>query len=389
MSDSKSICLVSAQYLPHVGGVENYVYNLSRELVLRGHKVTIVTSEFSGAPEYECDGNIEIYRLDSYSFMNGRMPVLKNNKRLRKFSKEFQKKHFDLMLVNTRFYFISLWAVKIAKKMGVRCVMLDHGSAHVNTGGRLTSAIGEIYEHLITSREKRYCKEYAGVSRAVLKWIEHFKIYSDTVLYNAIDVDKFLTLKANATRDFRKEYGIPEDGVLIAFVGRLTTEKGLHLLTEAVNKICQSRTDVYLLIAGSGYLRQRLEPTLCDNAHFVGVIPTPEVAALMACSDILCLPSLSTEGFPTVILEGVVCGNYIITTSGGGAKELITDEQYGIVLKENTADALYTALLDVIDKPQYRQEATARCYERVVNNYTWRHTADALLRLIDNKEKGE
>lgn len=383
MMSCKKICIVSAQYLPHVGGVENYVYNLSSELASRGHKVTIITSYIEGTEAYEKNGNIEIYRLPSLQLMNGRFPILKNNKETKRVKKELLQKNFDLMLVNTRFYFISLWALKLAKKAGWRAVVLDHGSAHINTGGALTSAIGQLFEHWITWREKKYCKEFAGVSRAVLQWIEHFKIYSSTVLYNSIDVDKFIELKSNSCRDFRAELGIPKDDIVITFVGRLTLEKGLHLLTEAVKKINEARDDVWLLIAGAGYLRERLEPSASKNTIFVGQIPTPEVAALMACSSILCLPSLSTEGFPTCILEGVVCDNYIITTSGGGAKELITDRDYGIVLAENTAECLYDAIVGVLDEKEYRERATRLCYDRVINNYTWKHTADAILSLIN------
>ena len=82
----KSICLVSSQYLPHMGGVENYVYNLSRELASRGHRVTIVTSLIQGTPEYEKNGNIEIFRLPSYQLMNGRFPVLKGGKKEKRLS---------------------------------------------------------------------------------------------------------------------------------------------------------------------------------------------------------------------------------------------------------------------------------------------------------------
>ena len=137
-----NICIVSPQYLPHVGGVENYVFNLSLELEKRGHLVTILTSEMKEASNYEKNGNIEVYRLPSKQFMNGRFPVLKHNSELRRLTKSFKSKQFDIMLVNTRFYFLSLYAVRLAKKMGIRCVVLDHGSAHINTGGKLTTEIG-------------------------------------------------------------------------------------------------------------------------------------------------------------------------------------------------------------------------------------------------------
>ena len=93
---SKSICLVSSQYLPHIGGVENYVFNLSRELASRGHEVTIITSQIEGVPKYEKNGNIEIYRLPSYQLMNGRFPVLKSNGELRKIKKFCKKADVEL-----------------------------------------------------------------------------------------------------------------------------------------------------------------------------------------------------------------------------------------------------------------------------------------------------
>jgi len=164
--EPKSICIVSSQYLPHVGGVENYVNNLSRELASRGHRVTILTSEMEGVPDYEQREGIEIYRLPTRQFMGGRFPVLKHNRALRQFTKQFRTRHFDVMLVNMRFYFISLYAVRLAKKMGVRCIMLDHGSSHLNTGGKLTTKLSEWFEHGITFLEKRYCKEFAGVLKA-------------------------------------------------------------------------------------------------------------------------------------------------------------------------------------------------------------------------------
>ena len=146
---NKRICIVSAQYLPHTGGVESYVSNLSKELAGRGHAITILTSGADQEIRVEIDeNNVEIIRLPSYQFMNGRFPFLKTNRKLRTFMKEFQKRPFDLMFVNVRFYTLSLYAVKLAKRMGVRCILMDHGSSHVNTGGRLTTKIGELYEFM-------------------------------------------------------------------------------------------------------------------------------------------------------------------------------------------------------------------------------------------------
>ncbi len=382
MNEKKTVCLVSSQYLPHVGGVENYVYNLSRELSARGHSVIIVTSSIEGEAEYERDGSIEIYRLPSWQLMGGRFPVLKPSKKRRELGGILAERKIDLMLVNMRFYFISLYALKLAKKLGIPSVMLDHGSSHLNTGGRLTSKLGEWFEHWITWREKKYCGRFAGVSKESLKWIRHFKINSDLLLPNAVDFDRFLKYKCTPVRDFRGEYGIPEGDIVISFVGRLTVEKGIEQLVRAVGRINEKRRDVWLLAAGAGYMKERLEPTKSDRVHFVGQLPTNEVAALLSASDIFCLPSFS-EGFPTCVIEACVCKNFIITTERGDAKEIVKSKEHGIILPTNEEEGVYEAILSVLDEGDYRRRAAELCYNIVKDNYTWVHTADKFLTLID------
>lgn len=377
----KNICIVSSQYLPHVGGVENYVFNLSRELASRGHNVTIVTSLIEGLPEHEKNGNIEIVRLPSYSFMDGRFPVLKFGRELRAFAKDFKTRKFDFMLVNVRFYLLSLYSVRFAKKMGWRCVLLDHGSTHLNTGSKLTTKMSEWFEHIITFLEKRYCREFAGVSKSSLEWLGHFGIKSDVVLSNAIDIEKFDGYTQAPVRDFRKEYAIPDGDIVISFAGRFTVEKGISQLVNSVKAINETRGDVWLLAAGGGYLLDELEKVKSKNTHFVGQIPTEEVAALFAASDIFCLPSFS-EGFPTSVIEACVCRTFIITTFRGDAKEIVRTREHGIILPDNNEAGVLEALTEVLDKREYRENAIQLCYDVVANNFTWKHTADALLKLI-------
>lgn len=382
MNQKKTICLVSSQYLPHVGGVENYVYNLSRVLAQRGHNVIIVTSFIDGTSEYERDGNIEIYRLPSWQLMDGRFPVLKPSLKRRRLKKLLAERKIDLVLVNMRFYFISLYALKLARKLGIPSIMLDHGSSHLNTGGRLTSKLGEWFEHWITWREKKYCSRFAGVSKESLKWIKHFKIESELFLPNAVDFERFLKYSSEPVRNFRVEYGIPDDDVVISFVGRLTVEKGIEQLVRAVNKINKSRRDVWVLAAGAGYMKERLMQDKSDRVHFVGQLSTPEVAALLSSSDIFCLPSFS-EGFPTCVIEACVCKNFIITTERGDAKEIVKSREHGIILPDNNEEGVYEAILCVLDDIDYRKRAAELCYSIVKENYTWNHTADKFLALMD------
>jgi glycosyltransferase involved in cell wall biosynthesis len=268
--------------------------------------------------------------------------------------------------------------------MGVKAIMLDHGSSHLNTGSALTTKLSELFEHWITWRERKYCSFYAGVGKTTLEWIKHFKIDSDLVLSNAVDLEAFETYKKNQVRNFKEEYKIPSNAIVLSFVGRLTVEKGVRELVNVMKRVNEARPDVYCLLAGSGYLLEEMEKTKSDNTIFIGSLATPEVASLLCQSDIFCLPSYS-EGFPTCVIEACVCGSYIITTHRGDAKEIVIDDEHGIILPDANEDGLYDAIMRSLDNKEHRDNATRLCYDRVINNYTWKHTADALLGLIDKE----
>ena len=75
----KKVCIFSAQYLPTVGGVERYTYNIAKQLQKKGIDVTIVTSRISKLKEFEIENGIKIYRLPCYNLMNGRFTTVKFN----------------------------------------------------------------------------------------------------------------------------------------------------------------------------------------------------------------------------------------------------------------------------------------------------------------------
>ena len=66
----KTICIFSAQYLPHMGGVEQYTYNLAKALTKMGNKVTVVTSNVMNSETYEETDGIMVFRLGCFNLMD-------------------------------------------------------------------------------------------------------------------------------------------------------------------------------------------------------------------------------------------------------------------------------------------------------------------------------
>lgn len=379
----KKYCIFSAQYLPHLGGIERYTYYLARELVRRGNDVTVVTMNVERLRLHEESEGIHIYRMPCFNMLNGRYPVSRFlNRNFIRIHRLLVSKHFDFILVNTRFYLHSLYGQRFAKQNHIRCITLDHGTSHLSVNNELLDKLGAVYEHAITSFGRRYCSEYYGVSKACGRWLKHFNIRSAGELYNSIDIEEIEDILKNGQKRFRKEHSIPDSAFVIAFTGRLLPEKGIPQLITAVESLTSQRDDIYLLIAGDGDLSDYINSR--SNSHIIstGRLSFHDVIVMLSESDIFCLPSVS-EGFSTSLLEAAVCGCYLITTKCGGAGELIADPSMGRILDDNDPVRLEKAILYIADHDEERRKAADKLLTRVRDNFTWNKTADALERIAE------
>lgn len=375
----KNFCLFSANYLPNLGGVERYVYNLAKQLVRQGHCVTVVTSNVFDLPGYEIDENgIEIFRLPCYNFMKGRYPILKKNDEFKNLNNQLNKKQFDLVVINARFYIHSLYAANFAQKNNIKCITIEHGSTHLSVDNKILDFVVAHIEHFITLLLKRKCKDYYAVSRAAGEWSGHFGIKFKGTLYNAIDIDAILTAADKNVCDYRKKYNIKNTDTVITFTGRLLNIKGVQELLDAFNQI--NREDLFLFYAGDGPEFERLKAKANDRVIFLGQIDFEQIISLLKTSDIYCLPSVS-EGMPTSVLEAVATKTFVITTYNGGARELIINNDYGIITKGNSAQETKAAIEKSLDK-QYRSVAVEKSYAALLQDFTWEKTAKKLESLV-------
>lgn len=374
-----NFCLFCANYLPNLGGVERYVYNLSKQLIKLGHSVTVVTSNVFDLPYYEVDENgIEIFRLPCYDFMKGRYPILNKNAKFKELDKKLSQKHFDLVVINARFYIHSLYAANFASKNKIKCITIEHGSTHLSVDNKILDFFVAQVEHFITVLLKKKCKDYYAVSNAAGKWSEHFGIKSKGTLYNAVDIENIKQLEAKPVCDYKKELSIPDDATVITFTGRLLKIKGVYELLDAYNAL--NRDDIYLIYAGDGPEMDELKKHSTKNVIFLGQIDFEHIISLLRQSDIYCLPSVS-EGMSTSVLEAIATNTFVITTYNGGARELITDDEYGIITMGNSAQETKLAIEKALNK-DYRNTACDNAYQKLLDGFTWQKTAEKLESLV-------
>ena len=377
----KHYLFFSAQFLPHMGGVENYTYHLAKALIAGGNKVTVVTSmNVPGTKTYENMEGIQVYRLSCLNLMDGRYPIMKFDAVYRKVNHILSENQFDLVIINTRFYLLSLYGVLFAKKHHYRCILIEHGTGHLAMHHPLLDVLENLFEHTITMAEKMLCKEFYGVSEACLDWLKHFHIKGKGVIYNAIDLEYVESELQHPACSYRELYQIPGDAIAIAFTGRLLKEKGILTLIQAVENMNKTDRKVYLLIAGDGDEEEAVRARTSEHIIALGRITASQVIALLRETDIFCLPS-DSEGMPTSVLEAAACRNYIVTTKRGGAKELLIDDKYGMVLENNRLETVQGALEKAVEDSDMRRTGTELTYTRLRKLFTWERAAERVMEL--------
>lgn len=382
-----SYVIFSALYAPHTGGVESYTAGLANELAKRGHRVAIATCRLSpDHPEREIQPNgVIILRLPCRPLLNGRLPLLRRNKATRRILEELAESNPDRVIVNTRFYGLSLEGARFAAQAHVPAFVIEHGSAHLSLGNPLIDKFVEAYEHHATRRIVSCGHPFCGVSAAAAAWLSHFSIQARGTAPNAIDLCAFA--QQASSRNFRAELALPPDTFLVAFVGRLVPEKGIDALLQAARELAEQPNlkSMEFVIAGDGPLAASVQK--CGrNVHAVDSLSSPDVAALLRDANIVCLPSRS-EGFATILLEAAAMGTAPLVTPVGGVEELNIKQNRGIVIEDAQPRTLVLALKEAFQQREECARQGELLREGALQSTGWPQTTDKLEALFNAYEQ--
>ena len=172
------------------------------------------------------------------------------------------------------------------------------------------------------------------------------------------------------------------DDVIILMVGRIHFWKGQDYLLDAAVELRRRSPEVFAkarwLIVGDpfrGYehLERQLREKVCrygmqETVEFLGF--RRDVPELMATSDILVVPSILPDPFPTVILEGLRAGLPVVATSEGGASEMITDHVTGRLVPSDDATRFADVLCELISSSADRLRLASNAAEHFKKNFT-------------------
>lgn len=187
---------------------------------------------------------------------------------------------------------------------------------------------GESRKVRLYEKLDRWCLGYADSIVAVSK-TQRDKVLSlgvspekVSVVYNSIDVDAVATTKRAA---LRREFGFPEDAVIVAAAGRLSPEKNFGMLLGAAQLALKKDGRLRFIVFGEGTERRALEERRdlggLRNRFLLPGFRT-DLMPLIADADIFVLSS-RTEGLPNVVLEACALQKPVVATSVGGTPEVV------------------------------------------------------------------
>jgi len=174
------------------------------------------------------------------------------------------------------------------------------------------------------------------------------------VVPNYVEIEKFRPVES------------PPDPGTICFVGRLSPQKNLEALIEAV-----AETPYSLTLVGDGPLRpdlKALAQRLEADVTFEGNVPNEDVVNIVNQHAVFVLPS-HHEGMPKSLLEAMACGRAVVASDVIGNNDVITDGENGILCGTD-ADSIRDALNDVFADNAQRERLGRNARKTIVEEYS-------------------
>ncbi len=220
------------------------------------------------------------------------------------------------------------------------------------------------------------------------------------VIPPGVDTDRFRPLAPDHRRRVRADLGMGPGDVLVASVNRLVPRKGMATLIRAVGeadrRLGPSGPRLRLIIGGTGRQEGELRELVADldaPVRLTGRLPDHEVAELYGAADLMAMlcherwGGLEQEGFGIVFLEAAAAGLPQLAGRSGGAHEAVEDGITGLVL-DRPADvsAAASALVELAVDPERRAKLGEAARRRAIESFHYARLAAELQAAIDRVE---
>lgn len=383
-----NILQVTLGFLPAVawGGPVQIVYNNAKELIRRGHCVTVYcTNLFDKHHKIQphtfediMDGIRVVYfdarRLPFWRGTLGPVWCPDLPSRLRR-----ELPSFDVVHLNGYRNFMNLQVVNVLKNTPSPLVVQPHGAMPIIVNSFF---VKRMYDLLLGKRELVRAQAFIALQESEREQIRAHGIADEkiTVIPNGLDPSNYNLNVQHGI--FRRRYDISADQKMILFLGRINRKKGVDMLIEAFARLMD--VNAVLVIAGpdDGQLAEVqtliARYNLAGRVILTGLLTGDDVLTAYRDADLFVLPA-RTDTFPTTIMEACLMSVPMVVTEGVEIAHLLKSRAAEVVPFDAGmfAEAMERLLSDVGWCEKYR----SGCAELMKEAFSITATVDRLERL--------
>jgi glycosyltransferase involved in cell wall biosynthesis len=218
-------------------------------------------------------------------------------------------------------------------------------------------------------------------------------------LHHSYDPALFNVRPPEERQRIRDEFGIPRNAVVIGYFGRLTIEKGLLDLTNALQLVARESElpPWFFCCVGAGTAEQATKQALMSLSPsqylMLGAVSHDRVGSLLSAIDVLVLPSRTTsrwkEQFGRILVEAMACGAAVVGSDSGEIPHLIRRSGGGLVFREGQVSELAACLVRLLKDPvlleQHRAEGRGHVEQTLTHATVARELGEKLRASISSK----
>ncbi len=374
--------LMIDKYYYRKGGSQTYLLELKQKLEDEGHEIIM----FSMQSEENLPSKYEPYFVNHIDYSAGGFNKIKNSLKLiysreayKKLTQLIKETKPDIAHINLIYHQLTPSVIHALRKNNIPMVYISHdfklicpnyklyhngvcrkcyGGKYINCfkarchkGSLVGSALVtiEAYTHKMLKSYK-YLDKIIAPSHYIEEELLKAGIHKDKV----ICLPNFLTMKTQIDLSrYSKEN-------TLLYYGRLSPEKGLMVLLEALTKI---NTPIQVKIIGKGPQQEELERFIDEmnltNVSFLGFMTGSELQKEIAKAKATVLPAIWNEPFGLTVIESLSLGTPVIGSQAGAIGENIEDKLCGFLVEPNNAEDLANKIDELFNLPQQEYEMMA------------------------------
>lgn len=346
------------------GGAETYILEIEKKLRAEGHEVAI----FSMHHPKNLESIWSKYFVSRVSFnegnifqrLKGAIRIFYSLEAKRKFTSLLNDFKPDIIHIHNIYHQISPSILPVAKRFGVPVIMHLHDYKLICPNYQLFDGKRICYDCLAPNYWQCFLKKCFGNS-----YLKSFLVSAETFFHHKIlniyqrNINLYIA-PSKFMKDISVRSGIPKGKIIvlynfifskpvteiisknyILYVGRLSSEKGVMVLIEAIKKLPQT----FLKIVGAGpqqlFLQKKvIEYGLSEQIEFMGHKNKEDVEQFMKEAKAVVIPSVWLENMPFTLLEAMSLGRVVIASKIGGLTELINNRENGLIFEANDSEGL-------------------------------------------------